>query len=642
MGGRAECRKNRRKCIRIDSNSPCERCKDLGKECVEALVKATMKAKGLSESAYNAHNLQDQVKQLEMEVQHIEAEMKRLSNRSNNKLVPMGQQYLPPSDLFYKWKFKIKDGFFSIETGIQSISELIPLQSSSISYLSPIYSNNPEENIYLGKDSNMLLSFHWEDVNCQAPHFTARIATRSFERKKTSDPDETLLAETLFIDPRSTVHELVDAFFKCDIVYNSLVHESSFRAKLSILQDPLLDLTTLSICCYVCTTPCNDVAHSWRRKRHLADFFYVKAKSVFLDQFDDYEKRLENMVSVCLLSRYIHMTLRFSDCCRLLEMAFQISLDLHKDYNAYFESETDKEVTDHVDEALFSRCYYLIVNMRRVMQFIANESMNEPEFRYPRWQYLVDESEETRRYVRLQNWILSIVDHPFMSAFKKQIHRVHIGKVCTLSFESIVKADQVIQEWASSAPDEFRLFDDYFAVEACKEIICKIQDPILLVNFCNLHVLQLNINSSMLQPIALNNESSQLAQCVLEHSLSRSLTGCRLLIYAIKQLFHACGNYTVLAFDNLLYTFDVLMLLSLSPNQQVAAEAKSMMKICFEEIKNIRFMQGISIPKETSPMASIITEQFKDKKFDVDYYDKYPHPWFAMMFDAIHVITSCT
>lgn len=96
------------------------------------------------------------------------------------------------------------------------------------------------------------------------------------------------------------------------------------------------------------------------------------------------------------------------------------------------------------------------------------------------------------------------------------------------------------------------------------------------------------------------------------------------------------------ASEFLFHALDVLVLLALSPNKHIAKEARSMMKSCLSELDAIKLIQGHQVPSEalTSPLVANMFEVMSGSKFDVDYYDQFPHPWFAMMYDASHFITS--
>ncbi|KAI8050163.1 uncharacterized protein B0P05DRAFT_448478, partial [Gilbertella persicaria] len=536
-----ECREQRRKCIRTSIETDCERCRRLGKLC--------RSSRDLEIAQLILTNLRSQIQQLERSIEHVEKEM------YSKHLVPSTMtSAVMAHSLSNQWKFHIHNGHISIETGIQSISDLLPLQTS-ISYLSPFSadwgfnsdcssqssasSSSSDSSIYLGGDSGLLLKFRADDTSNWIP-FNVELLTRLIE----FDQNDILIPRKLVFDPRPMVCELVDIFFQCHSIYRTLVHESSYRSRLLFIQDPLSDPITLGICCFVCTTPCLHVRYSLQDQRKMADFFFTRSKSIIMNQFDLYEKRLENVISIGLLVQYMHTTLRFSDCRNLLDLAFDICLDLQKDYtdeSSIFQKQLTSPVslqplTESVNTAMFTRHIFYIVYFRRMINFIEKDRFFEVCFHLPPLVYTADESEETKRFVKSQNWILMMLNHPFMTSLMKQIHLVHFGQICTLSFDSIVKLDKVIDEWVAAIPDEFRLCSDYNNIDMCKAAIDMTTDAFVLCSFGDFCMLQLSIYTTLLKPIPVNAEGEQVFTFVMQHSFQKSIQACALLVHTVKRL----------------------------------------------------------------------------------------------------------
>jgi hypothetical protein len=100
------------------------------------------------------------------------------------------------------------------------------------------------------------------------------------------------------------------------------------------------------------------------------------------------------------------------------------------------------------------------------------------------------------------------------------------------------------------------------------------------------------------------------------------------------------GHYTLAASDYLFHAIDVLVLLSLSPNTYVAKEARQIMRDCLTEIDGIKFMREHHVPKRSSPIFAGDMNFDDASTFNLEYYDQYPQPWFAMMYDASRYIAS--
>lgn len=363
------------------------------------------------------------------------------------------------NNIFYSWKFKIVNGNFQIETGIRNISDLLPF-NSSISYLSPFSddgsscshdsasSRNSNNNIdveemYRGGQC-LMIGFGSDENNNVIP-LGLRILASCGKNSNTNYPKQFLLPSELVSYPNYIINRLLHTYFTCHNVYYPLVHENSFRSNLAKTKEPLTDLVTLSICCYVCSVPCEHSARfSSQKRRNMADFFYNKAKSIVLEQFDDPEKRTENVVSINLLGKYLQMTLKFSEARRLISMAYEICLDLRHDYNQHsvaplsdcfgpskhtHNEYATKDINDppeyskdlkpikDVNKLLYSRHATTTICLRMVVNYVTNDPGNDECYHFPRWEYMEDEPAQTKQLAKAQNWIIDLFSHPFISNF---------------------------------------------------------------------------------------------------------------------------------------------------------------------------------------------------------------------------------
>ncbi|CEP11348.1 hypothetical protein [Parasitella parasitica] len=644
-----ECRKQRRKCVRLNINEECIRCRKFGKTCQQATSRQDEKSE--AKQLYHYKDicvLQSQVKQLEDAIHYMEEQLN--SYRLKNKLPEIANTMI--QCLFHNWRLRIKNGSFQIETGIRNINELMHF-NPNVSYLSPISygsSRSSESN------NEILLSFEKESSASLIP-FTLKILARSLIDRTIGPPVSVLIPSLLLLDPELLVDQLIDIYFRCHNVYSPLVHENSHRNRLKTIQDPLTDLITLSICSYVCSTPCQHLLFSPREQRNMGDYFYAKAKDIILDQFDQPEKRLENAIAINLLMQYLQITLKFSESRQFVSMAYQILIDLRNDYPEFrITGSTDQETAalDHVahqypttdiDKMLFTRHMTVSALTSRLLDFVASDSTNNSDFHFPIWKYVADEPDETKRFVESQNWIINLHNQGFVKNFLVNIHRIQLGKASSLSFESIVRMEQVMKEYTEVIPAELRLCDDLSDVKKCYDAIEQTTDSVLLVNFVQYHFLNIGIYSSFLQPKAVSDQSQQLLSLVQQHSLSESLKSARLLIHAIHRLAAAdtkSCNYILSASKHFFHALDVLILLSLSPNKQISKEAGLMMKSCLEELDMIISTHGYQLPHIDSAFFATTADRFKVRNgtFDIGYYDQFPHPWFAMMHDASHFFTS--
>ncbi|KAK4516375.1 uncharacterized protein ATC70_011346 [Mucor velutinosus] len=683
-----ECRNQRRKCIRSSLDADCLRCEKLGEACQQPTQS------GEEHKDFDA--LKNQVNQLEKAVAFMEEQLQIHHNYDSSSysnydgtLVRSEKQPLPEvsnrmiQSLFHTWKVKIQNGTFQIETGIQNISELLQFHPS-ITYLSPLsqyytsessttapwssngssYSDDNSSDFYRGCNAGIVMRFGREGIASLIPS-TIKILTRCMKTRLVNSPatNTITLPNALLLDPKALVNQLLDIYFECHNKYNPLVHEPTHRAKLATIEDPLTDLVTLGICSYVCSAACKHLQLPLKERRTMGDYFHAKARSIIMDQFDQPEKRLENVMGINLLIEYMHMTFKFDECRQLLAMAFQILLDLRNDYpefrtigvNACFEggphsgyytfTKCEGPITD-VNKMLFTRHVTISLWFNLLMDYMADDIADSECLHFPIWKYMADEPEETKRSVQAQNWAINLYNHPFVMNFSKQTLRVLMGRTCTLSLESIVKLETVLREWAMALPAEFRLCNNLYDKEACYEAIDQTTDSVVLITFIHFHIFHVSIYSCLLQPKSLHGESQQpLLSWVQEHSLKKALRSCQLALYAIHRLTMAETNscsYKLCASEFLFSALDVLALLALSPNMHIAKEARPIMRSCLNELDtnllSIRFRVQSNYSK--GPTTFNLSELLNGGKFDVDYYDQFPHPWLEMMYDASRYITA--
>lgn len=427
---------------------------------------------------HDADLLQSQIEELEWQIHQLEEQMKRLDPRTNNQNSGKNNSALavishcsnnkPASlltqdmlqNLICNWKFNIKNGNIRIETGIRNISDLLSFQSlkNNISYLSPLSSNSSvssfssttgnsnlagasfdEAEQYRGGQSGFYMQFGTEAG--ELIPFTVRLLVQC-AKKNYDRPTSLLLPSILLLDPGVTINQLLSIYFSCHNVYSPLIHEKSFRQHYATIQDPMTDLISICLCCYVCSAPCDHFFFTPVERRSMADFFFGKAKGMILEQFDEREKRLENVIAINLLSKYMHMTLKFKECQKWIMIAYQILLDLREEYECTkasaaalgtlaFSPPLSPEEThvftkldplpasrkNALEEMLFSRHASMTLCVRRLMDFVSNEIVDDSCFHFPRWQYLEDETEETKRFIHAQNWVMGLFNHPFIANF---------------------------------------------------------------------------------------------------------------------------------------------------------------------------------------------------------------------------------
>lgn len=413
--------------------------------------------------------LQTQVEQLELTIQHLDSQLQELRLQKDSQQLQLFAQDPMVRNLMYNWKCKIENGTFQIETGIQNIRDLLNIRNPPLSYLSPLSSSSDDisdtsSTIYSCKTylsgTEFVMNFG-QDQNKSLVSIMVNFFNQALQNRKKSTrvfPSKNLLLPSNLIStPTNLIHELVDVYFLCHNPYSPMLHEATFRQQFNMLQDPQEDLITLCICTFVCTKPCYHISYTPREIRNMADYFYSKARSILMDQFDDMEKRLENVIAVSFLVKYCHMTLKLAEFRQYATIAYQLCLDLRQVYfenpppttstcfneemhalrdnpTDIFREERPETMSTDVNKELYRRHILFIVIVNRIMDYLTNGYISESCNHCPFWGHLPGESESTKKFIFGRNWLSRFYNHSFVQAFSVSNYSLYINWLQTLTF----------------------------------------------------------------------------------------------------------------------------------------------------------------------------------------------------------------
>lgn len=93
------------------------------------------------------------------------------------------------------------------------------------------------------------------------------------------------------------------------------------------------------------------------------------------------------------------------------------------------------------------------------------------------------------------------------------------------------------------------------------------------------------------------------------------------------------------ACDFLFRIIDIMLLLSLSPNPFISSETTKILRDCMNDLDQVDFVKQYRVPIESSPIhLGLVNLDHPTSLFHLEYYNQYPQPWFAMVYDASHFI----
>jgi hypothetical protein len=413
----------------------------LNKECT---VKASKYSSQSDDDENEIEDMKQTVKELEWTILQLQEEMDNFNHQTASpppttinqsvtriKYTSETQKLLDAmiKSLMFTWKVQIKNGVFQIETGIRNINDLLQFQMErEIQYISPLSNMksryNDDSDTYRGETGVVIRFGNTLEPGSDSLPFTVKLLTICAKQDVPS-PVALLLPCNLLIDPLDIMDRLIHIYFACHNVITPMLHEKVFMSKYNRMEDPFTDPLALSICSYVCSTPCDHLYYNAKERRNMSDYFFLKAKNIILDQFDVPEKRLENMMCINILTKYMKVTVKFKECRKLTMLAYQICLDLKNHFpKPAFESFTgDVNIGDgcdsdtynkYLDYVLYSRHVTAVLCTRRLMDYISNSPVDDSTLFFARWLYLNDEPEDTKRFVKGQNWVLGMFNHPFI------------------------------------------------------------------------------------------------------------------------------------------------------------------------------------------------------------------------------------
>jgi hypothetical protein len=86
-------------------------------------------------------------------------------------------------------------------------------------------------------------------------------------------------------------------------------------------------------------------------------------------------------------------------------------------HSGHYTYTNDQAPITDVDKMLFTRHVTISTSISRLMDYIADDITDNECFHFPVWKYVDDECEETKRFVRSQNWIINLYNHEFVMHF---------------------------------------------------------------------------------------------------------------------------------------------------------------------------------------------------------------------------------
>ncbi|KAI8144326.1 hypothetical protein BJV82DRAFT_667532 [Fennellomyces sp. T-0311] len=618
-----DCKKRRRKCVWIKDSNICTRCTRLGLDC------APFEDPGSEDDELPAEDGNKEVQYWLGQISKLENEMRELELYIQ-QTTASGTMATPPPDTFSvsdltvstikeelhenmleqpEWKLSVVDGVLRLETGINSIDELLTYTQASLRYLSPFNSFFQNESVHFESSSVSIIMR----------------ALRLMSRKIMQRPLVPLSIHCLpvLFDHNAIIDQLVTLYISHQNPCFPLLHIPTYIKHYRQLKDPLTCPVTLAICINTVCSSRRIVGYTAVEKRQLAEFFYTRCKDMVVDVFDDPMRRLEIVATVSLIQHYVaFVMLQFHEARRLATMAYLLCQELESSYN-------DGTMAP-LFRVIFERHYLVSESFMRALDMMIEDTIDDHLPSITHITTVDDEDKTTHGYVQMFNHILRFTSSPYMANIFIQIKRLINGQDAEFSIDSIMRFSDMLMEWWCTVPTHMRLCEDPFAEDAGKQMEqsnCKME----LMMFAILHCISMVTHACILKPT--NMESNGEVLMVLrERSLSSCLRSCELALHTIKRRLKMDADLPPMTFEVLINSMYALSAVS-SCGRPISANIQNLFYQCFNDVNSF-FPSDHRIPPSLSPLKSLMTTR---QIHDPDIYEKYPLPGYAFIADVLNL-----
>ncbi|KAI8144873.1 hypothetical protein BJV82DRAFT_606563 [Fennellomyces sp. T-0311] len=511
----AACKTLRKKCVRQNGDTgECDRCIKKGEKCVtESEASSLSDSSELSITEDSGSELQDWcavVAELDSKIGAIEADLEQ-------SLVQVKRQ--APVE----WKLGLLNGTIQLETPIRTMEELFIFTQASIRYLSPfsgLFIQRPVRfqstsiSISLGVSSEVQRK---ELINPRRSRFSTLDYNKEFTKLSAS------------FDHRIVVNGLVMLYLEHYNPCTGFLHRPTFLQQYYALDDPMDSALTIAVCIDALFTLLHMLTYTPDEIRMLADMFYIRCRDLLFDMYDDPKQKLNVVLVTSLIQKYVaDVRLNDLEANRLVTIGLLVCTDL-----AQYRTNLTP-----VEWVLFQRSYFRlkVSNLSHTVIHNSEIDISVPE-EIKDMDVLDDESEKTKKSIRMTNEIIRLIGSPYISYLLGKVTNIFYGRPCDILLEDIVRFEATIKGYWNNLLAIYRICDDPFDPYGYKLVQGKV-DPCHLLPFVVLHIVTGLITSSILQPHVIpSSENSAVAETIQVIKIrlrTLAVNSCRVLVHALN------------------------------------------------------------------------------------------------------------
>ncbi|KAI8890583.1 hypothetical protein K501DRAFT_236972 [Backusella circina FSU 941] len=613
------CKRRRRRCERPHEDEPCIRCRKMGKKCIRqdesSEYSSTEDDATVSDDDSDNKTLDSMYQQVEM----LENEIGRLEIDINQQQTLMKHKRREP-----RWELLVNDKEIRLLSKINTLEELMLYSQSFMRYLSPFGSSFQGKSLVFERVHPSIFEVA---INLTRQLQSSIVGVRESNSMIAS---HYLLNNTFdnTIQTEFLVDKFVTNYFTCINRIAPLIHEPTYRLHYKNLKrGPLYDAVTMAICCHTAISVCPHSTYTSHQKRSMAEYFYSKSIDLVLDIYDDPNYTLEALVSLNLLCLFMFSTLRIDSGKRWSTIALSQSAMLKKEIETATQDMYDSNPALRVRHALIKRNCIVAELVHNTIEFTfyKRDLVIQPSFSY--FDVLLDEHKETRSFIELVNDIMVLLNHPTTLIIEKQSRQLILGKVAEISFEDILRHEEIMLDWWQNLPSDVKITREPF--NCTRDLIFEETNSRKLVMCCFVHSFILNIQTSLIQP-KLSHSTRNISSIVRERAIYLTMYSAEIVLASAKRL-STLPNFCLSPIKFLLRSIDSLVsLLKNTDDASIPNNAKERLKECMSELQEAVSVDH-QVPSNMSPFQfySISLDPALTKQL----YAKFPNPLEAIMYD---------
>jgi hypothetical protein len=497
----------------------------MGKKCIRqdegSEYSSTEDDASVSDDDSDNKQLGDMYQQVEL----LEGEIGRLQVDINKQREIMKHKRQEPC-----WEILVNDKEIRLLSKIDTLEELMLYSQSFMRYLSPFGSS------FQGK--SLVFERVHPSVFEVAIDLTRRLQSSIMGvRESNSIISSHYLLNNSFdnsIQTELLVDHLVNNYFACINRIAPMIHEPTYRLHYKHLKKgPLSDAVTMAICCHTAISVCPHSHYTSHQKRSMAEYFYSKCMDLVLDIFDDPNYTLEALVSINLLCLFIFISLRIESGKKWSAIAIAQCAMLKKEVETVTQDMCDNNTALRIRHAMIKRNCVVAELIHNTIEFTfyKRDLVIKPSF--ASFDVLLDEHEETRSSIQLVNHVMGLLSHPTTLIIEKQSRQLILGKDAEISFEDILRHEEIIVDWWQNLPSDLKITREPF--NCTRDLILEETNPRKLVMCCYIHSFALKIQSSLLQP-KLSPSTRNISSIVRERAIYMTMYSAEIVLTSAKRL----------------------------------------------------------------------------------------------------------